>query len=318
MKWLKRGLIFNPLHHKLAADFVGYAQSPQTLELDDRVRIYFSTRERSADGKFISHVQFVDFDKTLSTIMNVSQHQVIAPAAMGAFDEHGIFPISPVRIGERILAYTSGWSRRVSVSVETAIGLTESFDLGETFTRLGKGPVLSSSLFERNLVVDGFVRPFQGVLHMWYISGLGWTKKDANSPPDRLYKIAHATSEDGVNWNKENRCIIPDLITNECQALPTVLYFSGKYHMYFAYRAMHDFRSGGKNAYKIGYATSTDLQHWQRQDDHSGINLSAKGWDSEMMSYPHLFQCAGKVYLLYNGNEFGREGFGLAELVPDS
>jgi hypothetical protein len=34
-----------------------------------------------------------------------------------------------------------------------------------------------------------------------------------------------------------------------------------------------------------------------------------------MQCYPHVFECDGKVYLLYNGNEFGRYGFGLAELA---
>ena len=33
-----------------------------------------------------------------------------------------------------------------------------------------------------------------------------------------------------------------------------------------------------------------------------------------MQCYPHVFECDGKVYLLYNGNEFGRHGFGLARL----
>jgi hypothetical protein len=27
-----------------------------------------------------------------------------------------------------------------------------------------------------------------------------------------------------------------------------------------------------------------------------------------------VFDCDGRIYLLYNGNEFGRYGFGLAEL----
>ena len=33
-----------------------------------------------------------------------------------------------------------------------------------------------------------------------------------------------------------------------------------------------------------------------------------------MLCYPHAFELRGKVYLLYNGNEFGRYGFGLAVL----
>ena len=48
----------------------------------------------------------------------------------------------------KIYAYLSGWSRRVSVSVETGIGLAMSYDDGKTFKRLGNGPVLTSSLSE--------------------------------------------------------------------------------------------------------------------------------------------------------------------------
>jgi hypothetical protein len=35
------------------------------------------------------------------------------------------------------------------------------------------------------------------------------------------------------------------------------------------------------------------------------------------MCYPHIFQCDEKVYLLYNGNEFGKKGFGIAELEQE-
>ena len=34
-------------------------------------------------------------------------------------------------------------------------------------------------------------------------------------------------------------------------------------------------------------------------------------WDSEMMCYPHIFTANEKVFLLYNGNEFGKFGFGV-------
>ena len=35
------------------------------------------------------------------------------------------------------------------------------------------------------------------------------------------------------------------------------------------------------------------------------------------MCYPHLFELDGQVALLYNGNNFGRDGFGLAILQSD-
>ena len=36
-----------------------------------------------------------------------------------------------------------------------------------------------------------------------------------------------------------------------------------------------------------------------------------------MLCYPHVFECDGKVYLLYNGNEFGRYGFGVGGIGHD-
>ena len=47
------------------------------------------------------------------------------------------------------------------------------------------------------------------------------------------------------------------------------------------------------------------------------VSMSTPGdWDSDMLCYPHVFECDGQVYLLYNGNEFGRYGFGAAVLEP--
>ena len=34
-----------------------------------------------------------------------------------------------------------------------------------------------------------------------------------------------------------------------------------------------------------------------------------------MLCYPHVFEVKDKIFLLYNGNEFGKFGFGLAELI---
>ena len=37
-------------------------------------------------------------------------------------------------------------------------------------------------------------------------------------------------------------------------------------------------------------------------------------WDADMQRYPSLLAHDGRLYLLYNGNEFGRYGFGAAVL----
>jgi hypothetical protein len=100
---------------------------------------------------------------------------------------------------------------------------------------------------------------------------------------------------------------------NEAQASPDVFFDNGKYHMFFSYRYSSNYR-GKEKGYRIGYAYSHDLNHWVRDDTKAGIDVSEEGWDSEMISYPHVFELDGDIYMLYLGNQVGRFGFGAARL----
>jgi len=318
MKWTRLGKIFDPADHTLAEGCREFAQSPQVLSLGEDLRIYFSTRSVDPiNGKFLSRIAYVDMSGDFRNITGVSSHTVIPLGELGCFDEHGIFPLSPVRVDDLVYAYTCGWSRRISVSVETGIGLAISSDHGKTFAKYGNGPVLSASLREPCLVGDGFVRYFKGLFHMWYIFGTGWRIYAPGGQAERIYKIAHATSRDGINWEKEEgRKIIDDALgEDECQALPSVIRIGERYHMFFCYREAFDFRTGAGRGYRIGHAWSDDLQVWTR-DPHPCITGEADDWDGEMQCYPHVFEHRQKIYLLYNGNRFGRHGFGLAMLEP--
>jgi predicted GH43/DUF377 family glycosyl hydrolase len=316
MKWKKLGKIFDPSKYMAADSFFDFTQSPQALVFDDFVRIYFATRTLDRKGKYVSRIQYVDFDKELNSIISISQHEVFGPGKLGCFDEHGIFPMNVVRYNDKILAYTNGWSRRVSVSVETGIGFAFSEDNGKTFKRIGDGPIMTATTCEPVLVGDPFVKIINGRFHMWYLFGLGWKKFDETNSLERIYKISYANSIDGISWVKgEGKQIIPDKLNeDECQALPTVIQIGERYHMYFCYRSSFDFRKNRNNSYRIGYAFSDDLINWQRNDEDAGIDVSAEGWDSDMQCYPHIFEMNNKIYLLYNGNEFGKHGFGAAIL----
>ena len=315
MKWTRRGLLFRPRQYALPNGCTDFAQSPQALVFDDFVRIYFSTRSRDTGGQYVSHIAFVDVDKELSRVLRTSPVTVIPQGGLGTFDEHGIFPINVVRHDNRIYAFTCGWSRRVSVPVETAIGLAVSHDDGLTFERVGPGPVMGPTPQEPFLVGDPFVIVRDGVWHMWYIFGTNWVESPSDPGPARVYKIAYARSADGVSWQRDARTIVADALgPDECQALPTVIEIDGRWHMYFCYRQATDFRANKARGYRLGYAYSDDLCQWTRDDARGGVDVSAAGWDADMLCYPHVFWSDGRAYLLYNGNAFGRDGFGVAVL----
>lgn len=307
MKWKRMGQIFIPQEYG-----IDYAKSPQVIVFEHYVRVYFSACKKDG-SKLISYVCFADFTKDFQQVKKVSK-QIIPDGNLGCFDEHGIFPFSPFVYDKKIWAYTSGWSRRVSVSVDTGIGIAVSKDNGETFERVGDGPVLTSSLQEPFLVIDGFVRNFRNQFHMWYIYGIDWKVFEEGKEPDRIYKIGHAVSDNGIDWNRDGVQVIPDVLIDESQALPCVVYYQGKYHMFFCYRKSYHFRENIECSYRIGYAYSENLMDWIRCDEQLHFPLSESGWDSQMQCYPHVFEMDETLYLLYNGNAFGKYGFGMAKM----
>ena len=288
---------------------IDYCKSPQALVFDDFVRIYFSYCVPDGD-KLKSRVGYVSYDKSFRNILDMS-FDVIADGKLGTYDEHGIFPFSPFRDGKTIKALLSGWTRRVSVSNDSGIGLAVSLDDGKSFERVGDGPIMTASINEPYLIADGFVLQSNDDWVMYYIFGTNWADY-GTSKPERTYRIGVATSKNLLDWKRDGKQIIKSKTDLEAQALPTVIYRNGCWHMVFCYRNTIGFREKKEAAYHLGYASSINMRDWNRDDERISIPIEA--WCDEMQCYPNLFEMDGDVYLLYNGNHFGREGFGIIKL----
>lgn len=312
--WKKLGKVFTPQEVTERSWLQEFAQAPATLVFDDFVRVYFSCRPPAdAQGRYVSYSAWVDLDRhDLFKVLNIAKQPILSLGGLGEFDEFGTYPVSVMRNGSEVRAYYAGWTRCESVPFNVAIGLATSNDNGETFHKNGTGPILSYSSDEPFVLSGPKVRRFNGQWQLFYIAGRKWKLVDGRAEP--VYKIRMATSEDGIHWKKLNHDLIPSRIEeDEAQASPDVFYANGKYHMFFCYRYSSNYR-GKKNGYRIGYASSTDMINWTRDDSKAGIDVSEQGWDAEMISYPHVFDLDGKTYMAYLGDQVGRYGFGLAEL----
>ena len=312
--WENLGQIFSIEDLRNIDSELEFAKSPQFLLIDETPVFFFTSQKKDSTGKWISSPYWVSFNSSFSKVIGFSNKPIIEKGSLGAFDEHGIFPFSPVKIDKKYFAYTTGWSRRKSVDIEMSIGLTISND-GFNFRRVSTGPIMNSSLKEPFLVGDAFVKKFDDVFFMWYIFGDKWIPSKKNGDPQRRYKIAQAVSKDGLHWERDSEYIISAKDYNECQALPTVVLFKNKYHMAFCYRDMFNFRDGGNGSYKLGYAYSNDLGNWIRDDLFLSSISDRNSWDAFMQCYPNLFVYNNSLYCAYNGNYFGKNGFGLAKYV---
>jgi hypothetical protein len=319
MRWEKLGRVFNPCDYQKSTWLCEFAQAPNTLIFDDFIRVYISTRmPKDENGRLKSLLAYVDLDKSnLFNVLRISQKPLLELGNLGHFDEFGTYILSPIRISAtEIWAYYAGITCMSSVPINAAIGMAKSFDNGDTFEKVGTGPVIGHSLYEPFLVSSHKIRRYNNLLYMFYSAGVTWATQ--NSIKEPVYKLRMAISNDGINWTKLNKYIIPCKLGElEAQACPDVFFRNGKYHMFFCYRDAFDYRKNPEYSYKIGYAFSSDLINWTRADDNVGIETTRDGFDNEMVAYPHIFEVNGKIYMLYLGNEVGRYGFGLAELKGD-
>ncbi|EPY2271654.1 hypothetical protein ACXAUS_000440 [Clostridium sporogenes] len=315
LKWEKIGRIFNPLDINNIDWMKEFAQAPSVLIFEKFIRVYFNCRPQPDEKKqYVSYSAYVDLNRdNLFEILNISKKPIIELGDIGTFDEFGTYPTSVIRKEKEICAFYGGWTRCESVPFNVAIGLAISKDDGETFTKMGNGPVLSYSPDEPFILSGPKIRIFDDRYYLWYISGNKWI--NVNGRPEPIYKIRMAYSDDCFNWTKVNKDIIEDKLGKyEAQASPDVIYINGKYHMFFCYRQASDYRRNRNRSYRIGYAFSYDMMNWIRDDSKVGIDVSDEGWDSEMVAYPHVFELDGEIYMLYLGNQVGKYGFGLARL----
>lgn len=282
-----------------------HAQLPTPFLISERiVRVYFATRDHNQ----YSHIGFVDFDfRNDFKILGFSTDPVLCPGNIGYFDEHGVFPSSVIRWNNMILMYYIGWNQGKEPPLFYAsIGVAVSEDNGTTFKKLFRAPILSRSEYDPCLVTSPHILIDGNKLRMTYVSGVKWER--INGKLQSYYHIKYAESEDGFNWQRSGKIIIDFSDETETNiARSSVLKENNTYKMWYSYVK-------GGNKYRIGYAESYDFDYWKRYDDNVGIQISKDGFDDDMMCYPAVLELDGNKFMFYNGNNFGKEGIGLAVL----
>jgi hypothetical protein len=140
---------------------------------------------------------------------------------------------------------------------------------------------------------------------MWYGSTVDWGAEG----DEMIHVINRAYSRDGKTWEKTGLAIPFSLGVAQAFSRPTVVRFGdATMSMWFSYR------SGNGSSYRIGHARNTIGYSWELDLKDCILDVSASGWDSEMVEYPYVFKHRDEYLMLYNGNGFGETGFGLAVL----
>jgi hypothetical protein len=296
--------IWRRLGHVFAADgradwMVSHASYPTPLVLDaSTVRVFFSPR----DAQNRSSIAWLDLriENGRHAVLQVAAEPLLRPGVRGAFDDSGVSVSCVLAEGGSLSVYYLGWSIGVTVPFRNFIGLAQgSLDAVE---RVSLAPVLDRSAEDPFTLGYPWVVRDGGAFRMWHGSHLEWGPQWL----EMRHALKSARSADGRVWRRDGRIALAPLGGEEfALSRPCVLRKDGLWHMWYSRRFPE---------YRLGYARSPDGETWQRCDDSLQFAGPAAAWEAAASCYAAVFDLGGRRYMLYNGNGYGRTGFGLAVL----
>ena len=301
MRWEKRGLIYNTNGQYPWAKTAAMIPTPEVLE--DRIRFYITV----CDMHGIGRITFFETDlNDFSKILYNRETPLFEIGRPGTFDENGCLVTSVVNVNGVKYLYYVGFEIGTRIRYRLLTGMALSEDQGKTFQKVSQTPVLERSEHELYFRGGPFVFYEKGLFRMWYVAGSSWITIDGKEMP--VYTIRYIESTDGIHWPTEGKeCIAIESDREHGFGRPYVVKDGDIYRMFYSIRLKH-------LGYRMGYAESKDGINWVRKDVEMNLDVSPNGWDSEIVCYPAVVKVKDKICLFYNGNGFGKTGFGWAEL----
>lgn len=302
MIWKKLGLVFCP---KGDVEWMStHATNPVVEHIEeDMFRVYFSPRDSQNRGQIASLIFELFDDK--ATVIEDSLQLVVTHGKHARFDDSGITITGLAYRDKQRLLYYLGWNLSVKIPFKNAIGVAIAERGSQKFERVSEGPIVDRNNVDPISLSYPFLLWEDGRFRIWYGSCIEWNGGDVSGYE---FSIKYAESINGVDWTRSGKVVLScDTPREDAIARPHVICEDGIYKMWYSHKK--------GPYYRIGYAESVNGQDWIRMDDKVGINVSDAGdWDSEMIEYPFVFDHKGQRYMLYNGNGYGKTGFGMAVL----
>jgi hypothetical protein len=301
MHWRRLGLVYGPHHQSSWAVHSALTPTPVVLD-DERVRVYSGFRDREG----VSRIGWVDVAATCPTrVLGVCTQPALDVGRPGCFDDNGVILGDVVRVKNRFRMYYVGFQLVKGVKFLAFTGLAESADGGDHFTRLSEAPVLDRADEALYIRAAHSALPVNGRWRIWYAAGSDWAQIGGNPYP--CYHVCTVDSPDGLSFSGQGTLCIVGEGRQYRLGRPRVWAGEQGFHMLFTYGTLD-------GDYVPGYAWSPDGISWERDDSRVGIAPSTDGWDSRMLCYLAPIRIGGHWYAFYNGNDFGKEGFGCAVL----
>jgi predicted GH43/DUF377 family glycosyl hydrolase len=203
----------------------------------------------------------------------------------GAFDHQNIFAPAVVKDGGRYCMFYSGGPAGPKTGedlVRYQIGLALSDD-GETWTKTGR-PLLPLGPRDDFHAAPSLLRNPQGDLLK--LEGLWHLFYNGNRPDD----VEHATSRDGLQWEKDSRSPI-----FQRAYAPHFVKVGAEVRMYYIEKPR--LADGKRPPWQVSLATGADIYSLRPHPANPMITVS-QGWEDRALVYPYVLR-EGSTWVMF-------------------
>lgn len=289
----RRLLISNALINQ-APSKLSYFANPLIVTMENnKARIFFNSRTNNN----ISIINSIDIELiNLSLELDSIRIQVGAKELSG-FCSDGLSLGGIYMEKEQCSVATMGW---INIPPEHWYGTIGKIGMDKEFNLIPESLTEWFPLDSEDSISLSYPAIYnrEGVLKIWYGSTLTW---DAGNG-EMIHILKEKVSTDAINFEQTGRIL--DYELNEAQAFsrPSILEISGRALMAYSYR-------GGNSDYRIGFVWLDDLSTASHLGGLPSFLPSKNSWEAKMVEYPFLFTFNSVIYMLYNGNDFGENGY---------
>lgn len=272
---------------------------PYMIFLNNKIgRIFFSSR----NIKNQSSIFWIDIDLSDNfKVINISEKPSLTYSNDGSFDTDGVFVTHIIKNKKKLKMYYLGWKKKTPYPMfESFIGMAESSNQGLTFDKISNSQIKGIQKNENNTNLLCSIIYDKGIFKMWYGDLVKWIK--LKNRLQSIYNIKYATSPDGINWKNENKVCIDNSKKILNVGHPFVTVKDGIYFMLYSV----DYGKG----YRIRLAYSYDGISWKAKS-RNFLSVGKQHWNNSSVSHPFYFEFNNRYFLLYSGNNFGKDGIGI-------
>ena len=306
MRWKKLGIVWKPDGSSAWAKT--HAMAPTPFRLNDKVIRVFVT---CLDDKGRGRPGYVDVAANCPThVLGVLARASLEIGEPGNFDDNGLVAISIVQAEPgALLMYYAGFELCTQIRYRIFTGLAVSEDGGATFKRHSRSPILDRTDDELFFRCGPFAMFDGGMFKLWYVAGSEWSDINGRSMP--VYDLRYQESKDGIYWAPKGQLSMAIAGKDEYGFGRPWVVKQGPND----YQLFYSIRRRSLAAYRLGYAESKDGINWIRKDEELGLDVTPGEFDSDAIMYSAVISVGDKTYCFYNGNNFGEQGFAVAELI---